>query len=239
MRGKTLTLPILYNNTMQHSFTFLTQLQQNNNREWFNKNKETYLQSHEEVIAFADDVLSKLKETDQIETQNGKKGLMRIYRDTRFSNNKTPYKSGWSCSFKRATAALRGGYYFRIEPGNTAVAGGFWGPDPKDLKLIRDQIAAEDDSLRGVLNEPNFKSYFGDMQGEQVKSSPKGFSKDDLAIDLLRYKQFLLVKHFKDEEVLKADFAAKVADGFARMRPFHDYFSYILTHDLNGVTLIK
>ncbi len=224
---------------MQHTFTFLSQLQQNNNREWFNNHKESYLQSYEEIIEFADAVLERLKQTDQIETQNGKKGLMRIYRDTRFSNNKTPYKSGWSCSFKRATSALRGGYYFRIEPGNTAVAGGFWGPDAKDLKLIRDQIAADDDALREILKEPGFQSYFGEMQGEQVKSSPKGFSKDDPAIDLLRYKQFLLVKNFTNEEVLKPDFAAKVADSFHRMRPFHDYFSYILTHDLNGVPMIK
>ena len=164
---------------------------------------------------------------------------MRIYRDTRFSKDKTPYKAGWSCAFKRATTERRGGYYFHIEPGNNLIAGGFWGPEPKDLKLIRDQIAQDDEPLRELLDNKDFKSYFGQLEGEQVKSAPKGFKKDHPAINLLKYKQFMVVKYFKDEEVLKSDFASVVANGFIRMRPFHDYFSYILTHDLNGVSLLE
>lgn len=222
---------------MKHTFKFLSQLRKNNNREWFNEHKESYLASHNEVIAFAEKVLSELRETDNIETISGKKGLMRIYRDTRFSKNKTPYKTGWSCGFKRATNALRGGYYFRLEPGNSVVAGGFWGPEPKDLKLIRDQISQEPDELRDLLNNAAFQSQFGQMQGEQVKTSPKGFSKDDPAIDLIRNKQFLISKKFTDAEVLNPNFASVIANSFNQMRPFHDYFSYILTHDLNGTEL--
>lgn len=224
---------------MQHTFDFLSKLRNNNNREWFSEHKSDYIQSQEEMIAFADRVLAKLKESDHIETISGKKGLMRIYRDTRFSKNKIPYKSGWSCGIKRATAQLRGGYYYRIEPGSSVIAGGFWGPEAKDLKLIRYQIAQEPEELRNILDEMPLKSYFKEMHGEQLKTSPKGFSKEDPAIDLLRFKQFLLVKKFSNKEVLSSGFADAIAEGFNKMRPFHDYFSYILTHDLNGVPLIK
>ncbi|MFY0600542.1 MAG: DUF2461 domain-containing protein [Cyclobacteriaceae bacterium] len=223
---------------MTHTFPFLTQLKNNNDRAWFDANKPSYTLSHEEMIAFADDILHKLKEKDNIETLSGKKSLMRIYRDTRFSKDKTPYKTGWSGGFKRASSELRGGYYFRVEPGNSVVAGGFWGPESKDLKQIRDQIAQDPDELRNILSEPNFKDFFGEMEGETVKTAPKGFLKEDPAIDLLRHKQFLLVKKFSDKEVLKSDFSSVIADAFHRMRPFHDYFSYILTHDLNGTPLL-
>lgn len=223
---------------MKHTFDFLTKLKKNNNRDWFGEHKDEYTRSHEEMIAFADEVITKLKASDNIATASGKKGLKRIYRDTRFSNNKTPYKSGWSCGITRATTSLRGGYYFRIEPGNSVIAGGFWGPDSKDLKLIREQIAQDPEELRTILANKAFGSYFGQMEGEQVKTAPKGFSKEDPAIDLLRFKQFLLVKNFTDEEVMDPNFAEMIADGFKRMRPFHDYFSYILTHDLNGVPFL-
>ncbi|MGZ4157514.1 MAG: DUF2461 family protein, partial [Bacteroidia bacterium] len=91
---------------------FLKQVKKNNNRDWFNSHKEKYLSEHEDIIAFADALLYEMNKHDVIETPSGKKSLHRIYRDTRFSKEKTPYKTNWSGSFKRATKRRRGGYYF-------------------------------------------------------------------------------------------------------------------------------
>src|ERR1700746_1869465 len=109
---------------------FLKQVKKNNNRDWFNDHKEKYLTEHEGIIKFADALLFEMNKHDVIETASGKKSFHRIYKNTRFSKAKTPYKTNWSGSFKRATKKRRGGYYFHIEAGNSFVAGGFWGPEP-------------------------------------------------------------------------------------------------------------
>lgn len=190
------------------------------------------------MIEFAEALLDEMRKHDNIATVSGKKSLFRIYRDVRFSKNKSPYKTNRSGSFKRATNELRGGYYFHIEPGNTFLAGGFFGPNAADLKHIRNHISQDDTFLREVLESKSYKSYFGVLEGDQVKTSPKGFSKDDPSIDLLRYKQFILRHKFPDKEVLQKDFAKKMSDGFQHIRPFFDVMSEILTTDLNGLSLV-
>lgn len=227
------------NSTLKPAFDFLKKLKKNNNRIWFNDHKDQYLSAHQNVIDFADDLLAKMARHDHIETQSGKKSLFRIYRDTRFSKDKTPYKSNWAGGFKRATKKLRGGYYFHIQPGNSMIAGGFWNPNSQDIKHIREQIAQDDTPLKKVLRSKKFKDYFGELQGEQLKAAPKGFDKEHPSIDLLRYKQLILVHNFKDSEVLHKDFSSQVAQGFKNMRPFMDCMSELLTTDLNGVSLVS
>ncbi len=221
------------------TFVFLNKLKKNNDRDWFNANKKEYLKIHEDVIEFADDVLAKMNKIDNIETLSGKKSLYRIYRDTRFSKNKTPYKTHFGGILKRATKQLRGGYYFHIEEGKAFVGGGFWQPSPDDIKMIRAAIAEDPDELRKIINSKAFKSTFGELQGEQVKTAPKGYKKDDPAIDLLRYKQFLISKSFSDQEMRADNFSDQVVATFKAMRPFFDYMSYILTTDANGEPLYK
>lgn len=217
---------------------FLEKLSKNNDREWFNAHKSLYLEAHSNLIKFADELLAKLNSHDQIETPTGKKSLFRIYRDVRFSKDKTPYQTHFSGGFRRATQYLRGGYYFRIQPGgNSMIAGGFWAPNSEDMKHLRQQIQADDQPLRKILANKEFKKYFGSLEGEKVKTAPKGFSKEDPAIDLLRYKQFILTHSFSDKEVVKNDFVGRINDGFKNMRPFLDYMSDILTTDLNGTPL--
>ncbi|HEY0029116.1 MAG TPA: DUF2461 domain-containing protein [Bacteroidia bacterium] len=213
---------------------FLKLVKKNNNRDWFNAHKERYLKEHANIIAFAEALLLEMNKHDVIETESGKKALHRIYRDTRFSKEKTPYKYNWSGGFKRATKQRRGGYYFHIEPGNTFVAGGFWGPDPKDLKRIRDEFAQDAAPLRKVLKSKNFVSHFGELQGEQIKTTPKGYDASNPAIDLLRFKQFVIVKKFSDKEMLSDNFAKQMNDAFKAMRPFLDVMTDILTTNLNG-----
>ena len=105
------------------------------------------------------------------------------------------------------------------------------------MKHIRLQLQADDQPLRQILSDKSFKKYFGGLEGEQVKTAPKGFSKEDPVIDLLRYKQLILTHSFTDKEVIRQDFVEKVNEGFRNMRPFLDYMSDILTTDLNGTPL--
>lgn len=216
------------------ALSFLNTLEKNNNKEWFQLHKPAFLLEQEKVAAFADALLQLLQLHDQIETVSGKESLHRIYRDTRFSADKTPYKINWSGRFKRATKFRRGGYYYNIGPGNSFIAGGFWGPSPADLKRIREDIAFDEKPLRKIIAASDFKSTFGTLKGAQLKSAPKGFDANHEAIDLLRYKQFLLIRPFTDEEVVSADFLKETDITFRHMRPFFDYMSELLSTDANG-----
>jgi uncharacterized protein (TIGR02453 family) len=220
------------------AFEFLKLLKKNNDRDWFNAHKERYLKELEIIEQFADELLNEMNKHDVIETPDGKKSLHRIYRDIRFSKDKTPYNIHWGGSFKRATKKRRGSYYFHLAPGNSFVSGGFWGPDPNDLKRIRDEFSYDAKPFRKILKSKSFITTFETLKGEQVRTTPKGFSPDDEAIDLLRYKQFRLVKSFSDKEVLSPDFLKKVNETFRHMRPFLNYMSDVLSTDVNGESLL-
>lgn len=217
---------------------FLNDLKKNNNREWFQENKSRYEASHKEMVQFAEKLLELMNKTDVIETASGKKSLFRIYRDVRFSKNKQPYKTNRSGSFRRAGAERRGGYFFSIEPGNSMIGGGFYGPNKEDLQHLRNQIDIDSNPLRTVLEDKAFKSYYGNLLGEQLKTAPRGFDPDHKDIDLLRFKNFYFMHSFTDDEVIANDFIEKVADGLQRIRPFFDVMTDYLTTDLNGESLI-
>jgi uncharacterized protein (TIGR02453 family) len=223
-------------------FEFIRLLKKNNNREWFNKNKDRYLKELAIVEKFAEKLFDVMNRHDVIE-KSGKKLLHRIYRDIRFSNDKTPYKTHWSGSFIRATKARRGSYYFHLEPGNSFAAGGFWGPEPADLKRIRDEFAYDPSRFRKILKSKSFVETFGSLQGEQVKTTPKGFDPDDPAIDLIKLKQFELIRNFTDKEVMSEGFLKQLNDTFRKMRPFLDYIfldymTEVLTTDTNGESVL-
>jgi len=221
---------------MKKTFDFLKKLKKNNERGWFKAQKDTYDDSQAEFKTLVTHIEDKLKAHDLIDESGTK--IFRIYRDVRFSKDKTPYNLHRSASFKRATNTRRGGYYLRVEPGNCLLAGGFWRPNAEDLLLMRQQIEMEPDRLRDILNNSEIKNYFGELEGEKLKTTPKGFDKESEAIDLLRYKGFILTHKFSDEEALSDNFAELVNDGYVKMRPFLDYMTEIVTTDLNGESLI-
>jgi uncharacterized protein (TIGR02453 family) len=219
----------------ESSLDFLKLLRENNNRDWFNAHKDVFLTEQAHIEQFANALLTEMNVHDLIETPSGKKSLHRIYRDTRFSKEKIPYKNNWSGRFSRATKQLRGGYYFHIEPGNSFVAGGFFAPNADDLKRVREDISFDPAPLRAILNDKTVVETFGALDGERLKTTPKGFDAEDEAIDLLRYKQFLLVRHFSDADVTGANFLREANQTFKNMRPFFDYMSQVLTTDGDGL----
>lgn len=220
------------------SLDFLKDISKNNNREWFAANKDRYLREYENMIAFTDALLTEMRTHDTIETASGKDSLFRIYRDTRFSKDKTPYKTYWAGSFKRATKKLRGGYYFQIEPGGSLAAGGFFSPNPSDLLRIRQDIDFNYTDWKKILSGKSITGTFGKLKGEQVITAPKGFSKDNPAIELLKHKQFYFERKFSDREVLSPGFLQELTKTFKKLRPYFNYMSDILTTDLNGVSTI-
>jgi uncharacterized protein (TIGR02453 family) len=220
------------------SFQFLQRLARNNNRDWFNKHKDEYMAAHENIIAFADALLEEMRKHDHLETASGKSSLMRIYRDTRFSSDKTPYRLYFGGGFSRATKKLRGGYYFQIGPGHSMMAGGFFSPNPSDLLRIRTDIDMNHSDWEKLLSQKKIRACFGNMKGEKLATAPRGFDKNHPGVELLRHKQFYLEHRFADADVLAPSFLKELNQCFKNLRPYFDYMSEVLTTDGNGVSLV-
>ena len=212
---------------------FLNNLSKNNSREWFKTNKNEWELVNANLKEFLSDLEQEMNKIDEIE----KTKLFRIYRDVRFSKDKTPYNQHYSMSMSRAGTFRRGGYYFRIQPKITEAACGFWGPEPSDLKLIRDNIAQDSKPIRKILNAKKFKDTFGELIGEQLKNVPRGYDKDHRDGDLLKFKQFFVTRKFPTSKVTDPGFMKEIVKTFQVARPWFDYMSDILTHDLDGVPL--
>jgi uncharacterized protein (TIGR02453 family) len=219
----------------KETFDFFKRLEKNNNRDWFNDNKKEFKEIEKEIKQVYNQLFNKLNVHDDIE----KMKMFRIYRDVRFSKNKLPYKTHFGGSFSRTKPQLRGGYYLHIAPNNESfIATGFWEPNKEDLLRIRKEFELDDKEMRAIVNNKKFKSVWGDIVGDEVKSAPRNFDKNHPAIDLIKKKQFIFTKKYTDKEVLEVDFINKTNDAFKVIRPYFNYMSDVLTTDLNGVSLI-
>ena len=211
--------------------SFLKKLQQNNKRDWFDAHKSEFKALESGVKQFYAQLFEQLNVVDSIDTFK----IFRIYRDVRFSKNKLPYKTHFGGSFHRTKPELRGGYYLHIAPQNESfIATGFWDPSKEDLFRIRKEFEIDSEELRELMAQPEFKSVWGALQGEELKSAPRGFDKLDPNIDLIRRKQFIFTKKFTDKEVLSKGFRQQIITDFKVIRPYFDYMSAVLTTNLNG-----
>lgn len=216
------------------SIQFLIDLTQNNNREWFTKHKDEYLIAQENAGEFIDNLIVLMNKHDQLVNESGKKSLFRIYKDVRFSKDKTPYNPRFACGLNRAEKFRRGGYYVNLQPGKSAIACGFFAPNTADLLRIRKDIEANYKTWERLLESKEIKENFGAMKGDSVKTAPRGFEKDHPAIHLIRHKQFLFSHEFTDKEVLDDQFVVKMDSIFQAIRPFFDYMSTVLTTNMDG-----
>jgi uncharacterized protein (TIGR02453 family) len=158
------------------------------------------------------------------------KCTFRIYRDARFSKDKSPYKTNMGAHIGATAKKFqqRAGYYLHLEPGNCFLGGGAYMPDSKWLKGIRAAIAEDGKFLRGVLKAVPFRKCFGAMSGDTLKTAPQGYSADHPHIDLLRHKDFLAMRQLKDAELLKPGFAKEAATAFKALVPFNRFLNDIL-----------
>jgi len=213
---------------------FLVDLKENNNREWFNARKDIYKGHQNEMKLFCGEIEAELNKTDQIE----KFKIYRIYRDVRFSKDKIPFKTNFGVSFLRATNELRGSYFLHIQKGFNFVGGGFYGPEASDLKRIRQEFEMDDSEIREILADKKLIKTFGKIQGNELKTAPRGFDPEHPAIDLIKMKQYYFLREFTDKEVLQNNFQQKVVGSFLTLRPYFDYMSSVLTTNLNGESIV-
>ncbi|MDO6813515.1 DUF2461 domain-containing protein [Tenacibaculum soleae] len=214
---------------------FLQDLKENNTREWFAEQKDTFKEVQNQAKDFYAQIRENLEKHDVVD----KFKLFRIYRDVRFSKDKTPYQPHFAGSFSRKGKHLRGGYYLRIRPGESFLAGGFWEPNKEDLLRIRKEIEMDASDFRDILKDPEFVQLFGGkFEGAELRSAPRGFDKSHPDIDLLRKKGFIAVRNFSDKEVLSKDFLSEINRSYKALRPFFNLMSDVLTTNLNGESLI-
>lgn len=202
---------------------FLKKLKRNNNRPWFEKHKEEYetlvklpMQS---LIAALHPHFERFAPEFDI---NPKRSLFRIYRDVRFSKDKTPYKTHVAAHF-----VLRGkpkgvegsGYYLHIEPGEVFLGGGIYMPDGDQLKKIRRAIANRPDQFFSTMQHPKFKKIFGTLEGEKLQRTPQGYEPDHAMAGWLKYKQFFVGTEYPEGKCLKEKFVSDVAEVFEAATP--------------------
>ncbi|WP_162341704.1 DUF2461 domain-containing protein [Cyclobacterium salsum] len=201
---------------------FLKELAANNSKEWMDANRSWYLQVKESLLEDAAKILSGLSANQPaFSSLRPKDCLFRQNRDIRFSANKLPYKTNMAAYFavggKKSTGP---GYYLHLEPGGSFLAGGIWMPGSDILKKIRQEIDYAGNELAGILQSPTFHDYFGEMEGEQLKTSPKDYSNEHPHIALLRYKSFIVSKNLTDADVVRGHHIGLALEAFDAMRPF-------------------
>ncbi|HCM74957.1 MAG TPA: hypothetical protein DIS90_01150 [Cytophagales bacterium] len=208
---------------------FLKALAKNNDREWFEKNKASYLESKQMFDEFVEAMHKELTKFDKSLTGlNPKKLAFRIYRDVRFSKDKSPYKINMGAGFSPGGKMIQEpGYYIHIEPGNKSfVAGGMYMPDGSNLTKIRQEIDYNFKGIDKVLKNKKFRVWFDQLDDfDKLKTAPKGYPKDHPHLELLKYKSYIVSHYFNDKEVVDKTFLKKVVEGCKTVKPLNDYLA--------------
>ena len=206
-------------------FQFLEQLDDNNNRPWFQENKRRYeSQVLEPCLAFIRAFGPKLKKISQFFTASDRRvggALMRVYRDTRFAKDKRPYKTNVGIHFRHEFGrdVHAPGFYVHIAPDECFLGVGIWRPDGKALGWIREAIVDEPDRWRRATRGKRFRQSF-DLSGESLKRPPRGFPAEHPLVEDLKRKDFIGSAGQTEQNVLEEAFLDKVAHAFAASRPF-------------------
>ena len=210
---------------------FLKDLRKNNDRIWFDKNRERYETAKDDFNQFINELLTALIKIDPtLAGQEPKDCVFRIYRDVRFSKNKDPYKCNFSASIKAGGKKSGScGLYIQIDPtkvgmGNM-IAGGFWMPEAPVLKLLRQEVEYNTDEFKAILHNRTFKKWFNELEENKLKKAPKGVDPEHPDIELLKYTSFVAVYEITDAEVLSKDFVKTCASGFKAMKPLLDFLN--------------
>ncbi|WP_461376490.1 DUF2461 domain-containing protein [Cloacibacterium normanense] len=204
---------------------FLRNLEKNNNREWFNENKTLYQEAQQDVISFVEKLIEEMADFDEeMGKLEAKKSVFRIYRDTRFSKDKTPYKTNFGAGLGMGKGNKISGYYLHIEPGKSFLAGGVYKPEPSVLKTIRQEISAFGNEFKVILEQDEFRNYFRGLSVEdKLKKVPQGFEKDDKMAEYLKLKHFIVTHPVSDEQLLSENAFKEFAKIFKAMKPLNDF----------------
>jgi len=212
----------------KETIDFLKKIKKNNSKEWFETNRGSYLSAKENYLGFVAEVLNKLKSIDTtLQDIQPKNCVFRINRDVRFSANKDPYKTNFGASFSKGGKKVScAGYYFHLEPSACFIGGGYWMPLAEDLNKIRQEIDYNFEEFTKIINSKTFVSAFGTLDTkEKLVRPPKGYEKDNPAIELLKLKNFIVIASIEDNELLDEKLIPKVVSHFKAMKPLVDFLN--------------
>jgi uncharacterized protein (TIGR02453 family) len=214
----------------ESTIQFLLELKANNNRDWFQANKKRYEAAKKEFDAFIDALLAEIAKFDPaIAHYTAKDCVFRIYRDVRFSSDKSPYKTHFgahvTAATKKSEIHTRAGYYIHLEPGGAFLAGGAYLPEGPWLKAIRSEIHYNGKMFHGILENADFKNYFGVIEGEKLKTTPKDYPADHPDIELLKHKSFLASHKMPDKQLTAPNLLKHCAKVFQALKPFDDFLN--------------
>ena len=216
--------------TIQKStLTFLSDLKENNNRDWFRKNQLRYSEAKNNFEILVQDIINRIIEFDPIlKGLEVKSCTYRINRDIRFSNDKTIYKSHFGAFIVRGgkkNGDKYTGYYVHVEPGNSMVAGGAYLPPAPWLSAIRERIDEQGEKLVSIINNKDFIKFFGKLEGDKLKTAPKGYPRDHPYIEFLKLKSFLVSRHISDNEIISESCIDLIIRGCRIMKPLNDFLN--------------
>ncbi len=218
------------NMATQNILKFISELKINNNREWFAQNKTWYEQVKGEFEQLSKQLIVEIaKFDDEIKTVEAKDCVFRIYRDTRFSHDKTPYKTHFGVFIAAAGGrkSQRGGYYLHLDPAGCFVGSGVWCPEPNLLKALRQSVYDNIEELNSIRFQPQFAEHFTSFfEEDKLKNVPAGFPKDFQDAELLKLKHYLVEYKLNDEILNADDFVLQIADIFRISYPFNSFLNY-------------
>ncbi|MGL5785956.1 MAG: DUF2461 domain-containing protein [Bacteroidales bacterium] len=214
---------------MNNIMSFLSMLQENNNREWFAEHKEEYEIAKSEFEKSVNTIIGGLSQFDSsLNGLDAKDCIWRIYRDVRFSYDKSPYKTHFGAFMaKGGRKSSYSGYYLHMEPGNCLLGGGIWCPDSKLLSALRRSVYDHTEEFLSILNDPGFKSIYDGLDKEDMlKIIPRNFPKDYAYPDLIKVKSYLVSHSLKDSFSDGLGWENKIVDDFKVLAPLHKYLNY-------------
>lgn len=208
-------------------FDFLNELSINNDKFWFAQNKSRYDSLKLDFVNIISEFIKEISSFDpEIGNLSPKECVFRIYKDVRFSKDKSPYKTNFGGFFvaggKKSGMA---GYYMHIEPGECFIGGGIYRPQPPVLKKLREEIYNNYEEFQKTLSAKNFKSYFKEISGEKTTLMPKGFDKNFVGAEHIKLKDYTVIHAVSDDFFISKDAFKKIIDIFKSMKPFNDFLN--------------
>jgi len=215
---------------MDSVLRFLRKLKKNNNKPWFEANRNGYTEAKQELETFLEGLIASYSKTDDaISRLTPKDCMFRINRDVRFSKDKSPYKTNFGAYInpggKKSTL---GGYYLHIEPGASFVGGGLWMPMPAELAKIRQEIDYNLPEFTAILSSASFKKQYGSLSTDEeysLKRIPKGYENDNPAAEYLKLKSFIATRKLSDEEVSSTSLKKSCVAAFTALKPLLDFIN--------------
>jgi uncharacterized protein (TIGR02453 family) len=217
---------------MKNIFEFLTDLNQNNTREWFTENKGRYQEALEQFRELASSLITGITSFDPtLDGIDAKQSIFRIYKDVRFSKDKSPYKTHFGCWMtKGGRKSNDAGYYLHLEPGKSFAAAGVWMPPAEQLKLIREEILYQPEAYLEIVNKLKEKKRYerGGME-DMLKKGPAGFPKDFKYIEELKYKHHIFSRTYKDSQLSGPKVSSMLAEDFGGLFPLVAYLNHAMS----------